>query len=297
MTASRPISVLFVEDSPRDAELALVTLERNGYQIDSRIVFDRAGMLEALTERVYDLILADFILPGFSGAEALQEARRLAPHTPFIFLSGVFGEEHAVSMMRSGAIDYVLKHNLGFLPKAVDRALAEVRERHGRQRAEQALQEVEVRARLAIDAARLGMWDYEPPSGTLVFDQRCKTMFGLPADLPVTIAGFEERCHPADKQRLRDDVGRAISSPSEREFSAEYRIVLPDGQLRWVEIRGEAFFEDERCKRFIGVAMDITSQKLATESLERLNEALGERVQERTRERDRTWNCRATCWR
>lgn len=289
MPASKQISILFIEDSPHDAELALVTLERAGYQIEATVVYDREGVAAALERKIFDLILSDFILPGFSGAEALQQAQQFAPHTPFIFLSGVFGEEHAVDMMRSGAIDYVLKRNLKFLPRAVDRALSEVRERRGRLRAEEALQEVEVRARLAIDAARLGMWDYEPQSGTLIWDARSRAMFGLPPDAPVDFSTFEQRCHPEDQQRLRDDVRRALSEEGSHEYSAEYRILLPDGTLRWIQTRGQSFFEDGLCKRFTGVLMDITPQKLATESLERLNELLDARVQERTRERDRTW--------
>lgn len=290
MPPTTHISVLFIEDSPHDAELALVTLERSGYTIDSEIVYDHSGVIEALQRRRFDLILSDFILPGFSGSQALQEARQLAPDTPFIFLSGVFGEEHAVNMMRSGAIDYVLKQNLGFLPKAVERALSEVQERHGRLRAEEALHEVEVRARLAIDAAGLGMWDYEPQSGTLILDHRCRAMFGLSDADPVDIHVFESLCHPDDLQRMREHLWAAVTvSEGDREYTTDCRITLDDGEIRWVETRGQAFFEGDQCKRFIGVVMDVTEQKLATEALKRMNETLGERVEERTRERDRTW--------
>ncbi|MGA4642846.1 PAS domain-containing protein, partial [Stutzerimonas stutzeri] len=62
-----------------------------------------------------------------------------------------------------------------------------------------------------------------------------------------------------------------------------------DGSLRWMETRGQAFFEGGQCTRFVGVVMDITEQQLATQTLKQQNETLGERVQQRTRERDRTW--------
>lgn len=289
MPASKNISVLFIEDSPHDAELAQLALERSGYTLHTELVYSQAGVVEALQRRSFDLILADFILPGFSGSQALQEAQRLAPQTPFIFLSGVFGEEHAVSMMRSGAVDYVLKQNLGFLPKAVERALAEVNERRRRLQAEQALREVEVRARLAIDAARLGMWDYEPQSGTLIWDRRCRAMFGVDAQAPVDMALFERLCHPEDLTRVRAQIARAISGEDAGEYCTTYRVLFDDGSLRWMETRGQAFFTGSQCARFVGVVMDITEQQLATQTLKQLNEALGERVQERTRERDRTW--------
>ena len=289
MPASKNISVLFIEDSPHDAELAQLALERSGYTLHTELVYDRAGVVEALQRREFDLILADFILPGFSGSQALQEARRLAPQTPFIFLSGVFGEEHAVNMMRSGAVDYVLKQNLGFLPKAVERAMGEVNERRRRLQAEQALREVEVRARLAIDAARLGMWDYEPQSGTLIWDERCRAMMGIAAETPVDMPLFERLCHPDDRERMREQVARAISGSDAGQFSTTYRVLFEDGRMRWMETRGQAFFDGERCTRFVGVLMDITEQQLATQTLRQMNETLGERVQERTRERDRTW--------
>ncbi|HEY1026993.1 MAG TPA: PAS domain-containing protein, partial [Pseudomonas sp.] len=289
MPASKNISVLFIEDSPHDAELAQLALERSGYTLHTELVYSHAGVVEALQRRAFDLILADFILPGFSGSQALQEARRLAPQTPFIFLSGVFGEEHAVNMMRSGAVDYVLKQNLGFLPKAVERALAEVNERRRRLQAEQALREVEVRARLAIDAARLGMWDYEPQSGTLIWDQRCRAMLGIGAQDPVDMPLFERLCHPQDRERIREEIARAIAGEDGGEFCTTYRVLFDDGSLRWMETRGQAFFEGEQCSRFVGVVMDITEQQLATQTLRQMNETLGERVQERTRERDRTW--------
>ncbi|WP_444815560.1 response regulator [Stutzerimonas frequens] len=289
MPASKNISVLFIEDSPHDAELAQLALERSGYDLRTELVYDRAGVVEALQRREFDLILADFILPGFSGSQALQEARRLAPQTPFIFLSGVFGEEHAVNMMRSGAVDYVLKQNLGFLPKAVERAMGEVNERRRRLQAEQALREVEVRARLAIDAARLGMWDYEPQSGTLIWDERCRAMMGIAAETPVDMPLFERLCHPDDRERMREQVARSISGSDASQFSTTYRVLFEDGRMRWMETRGQAFFDSERCTRFVGVLMDITEQQLATQTLRQMNETLGERVQERTRERDRTW--------
>ncbi|MCQ4308671.1 response regulator [Pseudomonas stutzeri] len=290
MPTPKNISVLFIEDSPHDAELAQLSLERSGYVLaHAERVYDQAGVVEALQRREFDVILADFILPGYSGSQALQDARRLAPQIPFIFISGVFGEENAVNMMRSGAVDYVLKQNLGFLPKAVERALSEVNERRRRLQAEQALREVEVRARLAIDASRLGMWDYEPQSGTLIWDERCRAMFGLSANVPVDMTLFEQLCHPDDREAMRIQIERAITLENDREYCAKYRVLLEDRSIRWMETRGQAFFEAGVCTRFVGVVMDITEQQLATQTLKRMNETLGERVEQRTRERDRTW--------
>ncbi|TBV00799.1 response regulator [Phytopseudomonas dryadis] len=285
----KPLKILLIEDSPHDAELALLTLERSGLNVHATLVQHHQGADEALLNDSFDLILSDYLLPGSSGAQALQVARRLAPHTPFIFLSGMFGEEHAVEMMRLGAVDYVLKQNLAFLPKAVERAIAEVNERRERRRAEDALQEVEVRARLAIGAARMGMWDYVPASDTLIWDERCRALYELDADASVDMRLFLEHCHPDDRQALEQRVREALSLDTGNEFQAEYRLPQPSGRERWLSARGRAFFEDGRCTRFLGVLHDITEQKQANEALRRLNDMLGERVEKRTRERDRTW--------
>ena len=284
-----PIKLLFIEDSPHDAELALLALERNGLLVDSTLVYDHQAAERALANERFDLIVSDYLLPGSSGAEALEVARRLAPQTPFIFLSGMFGEEHAVEMMRLGAVDYVLKQNLPFLPKAIDRAMAEVNEREKRRLAENTLQAVEARARLAIGAARMGMWDYVPATDTLVWDERCRALYELEPNAEVDMELFLGRCHADDRAQLRQRVNEALATDSGNEFQAEFRLPLSNGSKRWISARGQAFFEDGRCTRFLGVLHDITEQKQANEALLRLNDVLGERVEKRTRERDRNW--------
>ena len=286
---AEPLKLLMIEDSARDAELALLTLERSGLAVEATVVFNHQGAERALLAGSFDLILCDFLLPGSSGALVLQTAQRMVPETPFIFLSGIFGEEHAVEMMRLGAIDYVLKQNLSLLPNAVRRAMDEVRERMQRRRAEESLQEVEVRARLAIDAAGMGMWDYAPHTGRMRWDERCKALYDVPLDAEVDLAFFLEKCHPFDRALLERKVERAMACDDGGGFQVEYRIALPDNGERWVASSGQAFFEHGQCVRFTGVIQDISDQKHATQALQRLNEMLGERVEKRTRERDRTW--------
>jgi PAS domain S-box-containing protein len=284
-----PLKLLFVEDSPRDAELALLTLERHGLAIEPTMVFTHQAAEEALQRQRFDLILCDFLLPGSSGPQVLQVARRVCPHVPFIFLSGIFGEQQAVEMMRLGAVDYVLKQNLALLPKAVQRAMDEVEERRQRRRAEESLLEVEVRARLAIDAAQMGMWDYDPRRSWLNLDERCKNFYEVTAEDLNNLSVFLERCHPQDRPMVERKVREAMSADYDNDFHAEYRVVLPEGRQRWLSNSGRAFFEDGQCVRFTGVLQDISEQKAATQALQRLNDLLGERVELRTRERDRTW--------
>ena len=281
------LKLLLVEDSPHDAELTLLTLENSGLKIDATLVYNHQEVERELLAQRFDLILSDYLLPGSSGAEVLNCARRLAPQTPFIFLSGIFGEQHAVEMMRMGAIDYVLKQNLKMLPKAVVRAVSEVHEREKRVRAEETLQDAEVRAHLAIEAAEMGIWTYDPATDTLLWDERCKNLYGLTADDQVSMDFMFSRCHPDDRELLESKVRAALTADTG--FQIEHRLhAVGDGE-RWVFSNGRSLFEDGRCVRFTGVMQDISERKQATQALQQLNEILGERVVQRTRERDRTW--------
>lgn len=134
---SLPLSlrILHLEDDPDDAELIRMALSRDG--IDAEIVraVSRGQFVEAI-DGTYDLILADYALPGFDGAAAQRIARERRPDLPFVFVSGTIGEEVAVERLKEGATDYVLKQKLSRLPSAVRRALEEARERRARREAQ-----------------------------------------------------------------------------------------------------------------------------------------------------------------
>jgi PAS domain S-box-containing protein len=146
--------VLLIEDDPRDAELACIWLERAGIPIDARIVAAAAEVERALDEETFELVLSDFQLPGFSGEEALRIVRQRDAHTPFIFMSGMLGEENAVEMLKQGATDYVLKQRPERLPLVITRALTEAGERRQREHAEHRLRESERHFSQLIDALK-----------------------------------------------------------------------------------------------------------------------------------------------
>ena len=125
MDEGRPLRVLCLEDSAPDAELVSETLMRAGYQLDLDWVEDRAAFERLLAGAPYDIILADFALPGFNAHAALALARAAHPGTPFICVSGTIGEEATVELLKGGADDIVLKDKMARLPFAVQRALDE----------------------------------------------------------------------------------------------------------------------------------------------------------------------------
>ncbi len=135
------LKVLLLEDSRFDAELLRENLLRDYPQAALDVVAGERRFLAALGEGGYDVILSDYELPGYGGAQALRQALAAAPGTPFIFVSGVIGEDNAVEMLKQGATDYVSKGRLARLPVVIDRALREVAQRTARAQAETRLRE------------------------------------------------------------------------------------------------------------------------------------------------------------
>jgi DNA-binding NtrC family response regulator len=124
-----PDRILILEDEAWDAELAQRLLTGAGLDYTAVIVDTKPAFTEQLTEFRPDLILADYSLPGFSGADALRIAQQQCPQVPFIIWSGVLGDEAAVDLIKQGATDYILKDRPARLPSAIERALHEARQR------------------------------------------------------------------------------------------------------------------------------------------------------------------------
>lgn len=115
---SERLRLLLVEDSPHDTQLIVRELLEGGFQVISERVDSAAAMKTALQTQIWDLIISDYSLPQFSGADALAMYRAAEVGAPFIIVSGVVGEDRAVEMVKAGAHDYVMKDRLqGWCPR------------------------------------------------------------------------------------------------------------------------------------------------------------------------------------
>src|ERR1700676_3973476 len=128
-SAGRSARILILEDEAWDAELAQRLLASAGLSLTAVVVDTRVAFVEQLAAFRPDVILSDYHLPGFSGQEALKIAQEHYPQIPFIFWSGVLGDEAAVELIKQGATDYVLKDRPARLPTVILRALAEAEQR------------------------------------------------------------------------------------------------------------------------------------------------------------------------
>ncbi len=127
---------------------------------------------------------------------------------------------------------------------------------------------VQERLELALHAGNVGAWDFDPQTGRLVWDARCKALFGLREEAPVSYDTFLAGLHPEDRQRAHEAVQAALRGDHGGDYRIEYRTVgIEDGIVRWVDARGKAFFDcSGRPTRFAGTSLD-TSERKEVESL------------------------------
>lgn len=147
------------------------------------------------------------------------------------------------------------------------------------------------RLQLAVDAAGVGTWDFNPLSGELVWSPRCKELFGLPATAEVTYDDFLAGVYPPDLPHTEAAVQQALDPTGPGSYDIEYRTRKhgQDTQLHWARATGRAFFDEERTKalRFIGTIVDITEAKLLQERLQQAYEDLEVKVTFRNLELER----------
>ncbi len=149
-----------------------------------------------------------------------------------------------------------------------------------RKRVEEALRESEDKLRVALETGRIGIFNDLVDQKKIVFDERAKQLLGLEGHTDVLTSEFLARLHPDDRELVRQarekDLQPAEGDPGE----LDYRIIHPNGQIRWLVARRRVYFAGGKALRVLGVLLDITEQKQAEQ---RLTEALAGSDRERRR--------------
>jgi PAS domain S-box-containing protein len=140
--------------------------------------------------------------------------------------------------------------------------------------AEVELEAGRLRVELAVDAAQIGSFDWDLTTGRLSWDDRLLQIFGYDRDsFDESIDSFLARCHPEDRLRTLELLQSAVDTCGD--FSAEYRVVLPTGEMRWVQGRGRALADESGVAvRLLGVAYDTTAQQEGEARVVRVLEAM-----------------------
>lgn len=259
MNESAPMRVLVLEDSRFDAELLREHLLAAYPRANIVWTLTGAAYTAALQASAFDLILSDYEIPGYSGLDALAAAQSLAPRTPFVFVSGVIGEDNAVEMMKRGATDYVSKARLDRLAFVIDRARREAAERDGRERAEAQLREADgLYARVVDSLQSYAVILLDPAGCVRAWNRAAREIFG------------HERGEMLGRsaQSLFTEADQA-----EGVFAAELATALAEGKAegdRWMRradgtrLRAEGivtplFGDDGRPSGFCKIVHDVTA--------------------------------------
>ena len=141
---------------------------------------------------------------------------------------------------------------------------AEARLQLEKEALQRTLAAVEQRYRLAVESAELGIWDFDPMSGRLDWDARCRALFGLSPTARVDQEVFLGAVHPDDRPRIEAAMASALDPAGHGRYEVEHRSIgVEDGVERWIGSQGQTIFEGGRATRFIGTLRDITARKRA----------------------------------
>jgi DNA-binding NtrC family response regulator len=175
---TKPLRILYAEHEPDDIELTLRELKKSGIELQAETASTRAEFVRKLREKPFDIILADYRLPGWTGMDALADIKHLGLDIPLILITGTLGEDKAVECFKLGISDYVLKGQLVKLPMAVHRAEEEKSLRHAEARAVEALRESEARYRGLVQNATYGIYWVTVPGELLYVNPALVRMLG-----------------------------------------------------------------------------------------------------------------------
>jgi PAS domain S-box-containing protein len=276
------LRLLVVEDSEDDAELILREIKRGGYTIEFERVETRSDMQLALARSSWDIILSDYSMPHFSAMAALKALQDSGLDIPFLVISGTIGEETAVTALKSGAHDFLLKGKLARLIPAIERELRDAETRRSRH-------EAELRYKLLVEQLPIIVYvnPLDKMSSTTYVSPQIQTMLGYRPEEWLSDPEFwQKRIHPDDREAVLTNVER--SDLTGTPFDMEYRMLARDGHVVWFQdqtilvrdTNGQALY-------WQGLKIDITKRKQAEDEILKLNAELERRVEERTKELER----------
>jgi PAS domain S-box-containing protein len=260
------LKVLLLEDLPRDIEIIHELLVDSGYDLNMDCTDKEKEFISMLRGREYDIILADFKLPGFDAFTALRWSKDICPDVPFICVSGTIGEETAVEVLKQGAIDYVLKDRMGRLPFAIKRALAEAKEMEKRKRAEEVVRESNRLLAEVQEITHLGGWEYNALTKRAHWTAEVYRIHGVgpeydPSDVDRDIGFYAPEHAPVIEKAFRRAV--ELGEP----YILEIELIRANGERIWVRTMGRPVIENDKVVRVSGNIMDITDRKLAEKTL------------------------------
>jgi PAS domain S-box-containing protein len=258
---SKHLNVLIVEDSVYDTELLLRELKNSGYDTEYERVETAEDMVSALQEKQWDIILSDFSMPKFNGAEALKLLGESGVDIPFIFVSGTMGEDAAVNAMLAGAGDFVVKGNLKRLAPAVERELREAALRRAHRFMEQ-------RYNTILQATMDGFCIVDSDGNFIEANDAFCQMIGYSRNEMLIMPASDIEAI-GSTENTETHLQRII-----RDGSARFESIIKKQNGKLVDVEISANYIKEWGGRIIVFVRDITERKAADEKLRQSIEKL-----------------------
>jgi PAS domain S-box-containing protein len=257
------VSLLIVEDSPDDLELILRELRRGGLAFVWRWADTEAKYFNELRRtELPEVILADYSLPQFNALRALELLRERQLDIPFIVVTGTIREEDAVSCMKQGADDYLIKDRYARLVPAIYNALEEKRLRDEKRSVEEAVRQSEQRYRSLVEHSPDAILVTHDGSISYVNDAGVR-LFGAGDRQELVGKSYVEFVHPSFLARVR----RRAQQMQEGEPAPvmEQQLLRLDGTPIDVEVAGTGCIYDGR-PAIQRIVRDVSERRRAQEA-------------------------------
>jgi len=273
---TRPLQLLIVEDSEADAMLLLRRLKGDHYDVQWEQVDTAHAMRQALKTKHPDVILCDYNMPQFSAEEALLVLDDTGLDVPFLVVSGTVGEESAVDLMKAGAHDIILKHNLSRLMPAIERERAQAKLRHDHRRMQAELEDNVTRYRHLAESTRViaATFDVDEQLWTYVGPQITEILGYAPHEW--SEPGFWlEHVHRDDKDQVREQ--HRVRQKDGIDSASDYRMIAADGRTMWIRDTFRVVVHPDGRRIAYALAFDITEAKLRDQQVAQVQkmEAVG----------------------
>src|SRR3954451_7940360 len=230
---TRQLQMLLVEDSEADETLLLRRLMADDYEVRWERVETGLAMRQELRHKHPDIILCDHNLPQFSAEQALKILHETGLDVPFLVVSGTGGEETAVDLMKAGAHDIILKHNLSRLMPAIERECAQARLRHDHRKMQAELEDNVTRYRHLTESTRAipATFDIDQQLWTYIGPQITEILGYAPVEW--SEPGFWiDHVHPEDRDEVKERHRVRQRDGSDSEI--EYRMITADERTVWI---------------------------------------------------------------
>jgi PAS domain S-box-containing protein len=262
------VKILFAEDVLIHNIMAKKILRNEGLKFDSLLVETKESFKKALEEFKPDLVISDFMMPDFTGMEALLLTNAIDPSIPVIILTGSISEEVAVECMRSGATNYVIKENLIRLPFAVKEALQKKIALSEQRKAILALQESESRLKTITNSAgdaiimidNDGLISFWNPAAEKIFGFSAEEILGKKLHELIVPSKYHDTFYTTFETFLHSGAGQAVGRIMELEA------IRKNGGRIYVSLNLSAV-KIKELWHVVGIVSDITERKKVAEEL------------------------------